>query len=89
VTVKPGELGGVPVTDITVDGVEPRYVVLYFHGGVYVLSCRRRDGRTGHVGGHPWGTAGLPGHGPLLDEAIAALDSAGQFLTARLTGAHA
>ncbi|WP_043679003.1 alpha/beta hydrolase [Streptomyces xylophagus] len=37
VTVKSGTLGGVPVAEITVDGVEPRHVVLYFHGGVYVL----------------------------------------------------
>ncbi|MEU9875625.1 alpha/beta hydrolase [Streptomyces phaeochromogenes] len=37
VAVKSGELGGVPVAEITVGGVEPRYVVLYFHGGVYVL----------------------------------------------------
>jgi monoterpene epsilon-lactone hydrolase len=37
VTVTAGELGGVPTAEITVDGVEPRHVVLYFHGGVYVL----------------------------------------------------
>ena len=37
VTVTPAELGGVPAADITVDGIEPRHVVLYFHGGVYVL----------------------------------------------------
>jgi acetyl esterase/lipase len=30
-------LGGVPTAEITVDGIEPRHVVLYFHGGVYVL----------------------------------------------------
>jgi monoterpene epsilon-lactone hydrolase len=30
-------LGGVPTAEITVDGVEPRNVVLYFHGGVYVM----------------------------------------------------
>ena len=30
-------LGGVPVAGITVDGIEPRHTVLYFHGGVYVL----------------------------------------------------
>jgi epsilon-lactone hydrolase len=30
-------LGGVPAAEITIDGVEPRHVVLYFHGGVYVL----------------------------------------------------
>jgi len=37
VTVTPVELGGVPAADVTVDGIEPRHVVLYFHGGVYVL----------------------------------------------------
>jgi len=37
VTVTAATLGGVPTAEITVDGVEPRYTVLYFHGGVYVL----------------------------------------------------
>jgi acetyl esterase/lipase len=37
VTVTTATLGGVPTAEITVDGVEPRHVVLYFHGGVYVL----------------------------------------------------
>jgi monoterpene epsilon-lactone hydrolase len=37
VTVTAAELGGVPVAEITVDGIEPRHVVLYFHGGVYVM----------------------------------------------------
>ena len=37
VTVTAGSLGGVPTAEITVDGVEPRHVVLYFHGGVYVI----------------------------------------------------
>jgi acetyl esterase/lipase len=37
VAVKSSALGGVPVAEITVDGVEPRHVVVYFHGGVYVL----------------------------------------------------
>ena len=37
VTVTAASLGGVPAAEITVDGVEPRHVVLYFHGGVYVL----------------------------------------------------
>jgi len=37
VTVTAGTLGGVPTAEITVDGVEPRHVVLYFHGGVYVM----------------------------------------------------
>jgi monoterpene epsilon-lactone hydrolase len=37
VTVTAATLGGVPAAEITVDGVEPRHVVLYFHGGVYVM----------------------------------------------------
>jgi acetyl esterase/lipase len=37
VTVTAAELGGVPTAEVTVDGIEPRHVVLYFHGGVYVL----------------------------------------------------
>ena len=37
VNVAAAALGGVPAAEITVDGVEPRHVVLYFHGGVYVL----------------------------------------------------
>jgi acetyl esterase/lipase len=37
VTVSAAALGGVPTAEITVDGIEPRHVVLYFHGGVYVM----------------------------------------------------
>jgi acetyl esterase/lipase len=37
ITVTAAELGGVPAAEITVDGIEPRHVVLYFHGGVYVM----------------------------------------------------
>jgi monoterpene epsilon-lactone hydrolase len=37
VTVAAAALGGVPTAEITVDGTEPRHVILYFHGGVYVL----------------------------------------------------
>jgi epsilon-lactone hydrolase len=37
VTVAAATLGGVPTAEITVDGIEPRHIVLYFHGGVYVL----------------------------------------------------
>ena len=36
-TVTEGELGSVRTAEITVDGIEPRHVVLYFHGGVYVM----------------------------------------------------
>jgi len=38
VTVTPAALGGVPTAEITVDGINPRHVVLYFHGGVYAIS---------------------------------------------------
>jgi acetyl esterase/lipase len=37
VTVTAATLGGVPAAGVTVDGTEPRHVLLYFHGGVYVL----------------------------------------------------
>jgi acetyl esterase/lipase len=37
VTVTAAELGAVPTAEITIEGIEPRHVVLYFHGGVYVL----------------------------------------------------
>ena len=37
VTVSAGALGDVATAEITVDGLEPRHVVLYFHGGVYVM----------------------------------------------------
>jgi len=37
VTVTAAALGGVPTAEITVDGIEARHIVLYFHGGVYVL----------------------------------------------------
>ena len=38
VTVAAASLGGVPTAEITIDGVATRHVVLYFHGGVYVIS---------------------------------------------------
>ena len=37
VRVTAAALGGVPTAEITIDGIEPRHVVLYFHGGVYVI----------------------------------------------------
>jgi monoterpene epsilon-lactone hydrolase len=37
VTVTAAALGAVPTAEITVDGTEPRHVILYFHGGVYVI----------------------------------------------------
>ena len=37
ITVTAAALGGVPTAEITVDGIEARHVVLYFHGGVYVM----------------------------------------------------
>ena len=36
-TVTAGALGGVPTAEIAIAGIEPRHVVLYFHGGVYVI----------------------------------------------------
>jgi epsilon-lactone hydrolase len=38
VTVTAAALGAVPTAEITVEGIAPRHVVLYFHGGVYVIS---------------------------------------------------
>ena len=60
VTVTAAALGGVPTAEITVDGIEPRHVVLYFHGGVYVMGdaflaadlasqVGRRTQRQGHL----------------------------------------
>ena len=37
VTVTAAALGGVPTAEITVEGIEHRHVVLYFHAGVYVM----------------------------------------------------
>ncbi len=37
VSVTAGTLGGVPTAQITIDGIAADHVVLYFHGGVYVL----------------------------------------------------
>jgi monoterpene epsilon-lactone hydrolase len=37
VSVTAAALDGVPTAEITVDGIEPRHVVLYFHAGVYVM----------------------------------------------------
>ena len=42
VRVTAATLGGVPTAEITVDGIGPRHVVLYFHGGVYVLGVPPR-----------------------------------------------
>ncbi|WP_019068489.1 alpha/beta hydrolase [Streptomyces hokutonensis] len=48
----PTTLGGVPVVEVTVDGVEPRHVVLYFHGGVYLLGdALSSAGLAAQVGG--------------------------------------
>jgi monoterpene epsilon-lactone hydrolase len=37
VSMAEAALGGVRTAEITVDGIEPRHMVMYFHGGVYVL----------------------------------------------------
>src|SRR5437588_10917345 len=39
VTVTAAVLGGVPTAEITVDGIEPRHVVLSFNGASYVLGA--------------------------------------------------
>jgi acetyl esterase/lipase len=38
VTVTAATLGAVPTAEITIDGIESRHVVLFFHSGVYVIS---------------------------------------------------
>ena len=51
VTVTSAALGGVPTAEITIDGVEPRHVVLYFHGGVYVIGdAFQAAGLTSQIG---------------------------------------
>jgi acetyl esterase/lipase len=51
VTVTAAALGGVPTAEITVDGIDPRHVVLYFHGGVYVMGdARLTAGLASEVG---------------------------------------
>ena len=110
VTVTPAELGGVPAASITIDGIEPRHVVLYLHGGVYVLGDafqsadlaaqigRRVQARVISLGyrlapEHPYPAAvdDVPhvfqNFYPILDEAAAALDRAGQFLTTHIARA--
>src|SRR5437879_5851339 len=67
VTVIATALGGVPTAEITVDGIEPRHVVLYFHGGVYVMSdaflaagLASQVGRRTHARSSPSTTGSLP-----------------------------
>jgi epsilon-lactone hydrolase len=51
VTVTADALGGVPVAEITIAGAGTRHVVLYFHGGVYVLgSAVQAAGLASEVG---------------------------------------
>jgi epsilon-lactone hydrolase len=38
VTVTAGLLGAIPTAEITVEEIDARHVILYFHGGVYVIS---------------------------------------------------
>jgi monoterpene epsilon-lactone hydrolase len=53
VTTTPGVLGGVPVLTIDVDGVDSSQVLVYFHGGVYVLgSARAGAGLAAALGRH-------------------------------------
>jgi acetyl esterase/lipase len=41
VRMTPGELGGVPVIDIDIDGVEPRGTIFHTHGGGFALGSAR------------------------------------------------
>ncbi|WP_232241356.1 alpha/beta hydrolase [Kutzneria sp. 744] len=41
VILTPGALGGVPVLQVGIDGVEPEGTLLWFHGGFYVLGSAR------------------------------------------------
>jgi acetyl esterase/lipase len=41
VIATPGELGGVPVLEIGIDGVTPEGTLLWFHGGFYVFGSPR------------------------------------------------
>src|SRR6476469_1065097 len=92
VTVTAAELGGVPTAEITVEGIEPRHVVLYFHGGVYVMGDadlasqvgRRTDAKVISVDyrlapEHPYPAAvddALAAYEALLDNGIAPSDIA-------------
>jgi epsilon-lactone hydrolase len=50
VTVVATVLGTIQAAEITVKGIEPRHVVLYFHGGVYVLGDAFQDaGLAGQI----------------------------------------
>jgi hypothetical protein len=89
VSVTEAELGGVPTAEITIDGVESRHVVLYFHGGVYVLGDAFQ---AADVGVTLDITPSVPhvfqNFFPILDEAAAALDRAGRLLSAKLADAE-
>ncbi len=37
VATSPGSLGGIPVVNVDVSGVDPRMVILYLHGGAYAI----------------------------------------------------
>jgi acetyl esterase/lipase len=102
VTVTAAALGGIPTAEITIDGIAPRHVVLYFHGGVYVLEdAFQVAGLAAQVGRRARARVisvdyrlapGVPhvfqAFYPILDEAAAALDRAGQLLSAHLTSAE-
>ncbi|MBM9506306.1 alpha/beta hydrolase [Actinacidiphila acididurans] len=53
VTVTEGTLGGIPVVQVDVDGVDTSRTLLHFHGGVYVLgSARSSVGLAAGLGRH-------------------------------------
>jgi epsilon-lactone hydrolase len=98
VTVTAAAPDGVPTAEITVDGIEPRHVVLYFHGGVYVMGdaflaadLASQVGRRTYAKVISVDYRLAPEHQayyPILDEAAAALDRAGPLLSAHLAGSE-
>ena len=66
VTVTSAALGGVPTAEVTVAGIEPRHVFLYFHAGVYVLGdAFQSAGLAAQIGrrlpgSSPWTTGSPP-----------------------------
>jgi len=65
VTVAEAALGDIRTAEITVDGIETRHVVMYFHGGVYVLgdAFLAADLASQVADNQPWRTAIRRNHG--------------------------
>ena len=43
----PVEIGGVAGVEVTIEGIESENVILYFHGGVYVIGTATSPARHG------------------------------------------